>query len=181
MYTAYLFSKDFNPHSKLKISAYIPCFNNECTIGTAIESILNQNYPVDELIIIDDGSSDNSLNIIKRYGVKLISLKENKGRGFVRNLAVKESKNELILCCDATNSLDVNFLSIAFKHLNDNPDICSVSESSKQRHKWVQFVGGDLDIYLKKASSILTIKSLKQHLLLMVPYKKKYDFAGRQF
>jgi hypothetical protein len=49
------------------------------------------------------------------------------GRGFVRNLATKECKNEFILCCDATNSLDNNFLSIASKHLIDNPNICSVS------------------------------------------------------
>ena len=82
---------------------------------------------MDELIIIDDGSSDNSINIIKRYETKLITLKENKGRGFVRNLAIRECKNELILCCDATNSLDANFLLIASKHLHDNSDICSVS------------------------------------------------------
>lgn len=82
---------------------------------------------MDELIVIDDGSNDNSIHIVKKYAVKLISLRENKGRGFVRNLAIRECKNELILSCDATNSLDLNFLSIAFKHLNDNPDICSVS------------------------------------------------------
>ena len=127
----------------MKVSAYIPCYNNECTIGTAIESVLNQNYPVEELIIIDDGSSDNSLNIIKRYGVKLISLKENNGRGFVRNLATKESKNDFILCCDATNSLDTNFLSIASKHLIDNSNICSVSELLKQKNVRAQYVGGD--------------------------------------
>ena len=82
---------------------------------------------MEELIVIDDGSDDNSLNVIKRYAVKLISLKENHGRGFVRNLAIKECKNELILCCDATNSLDTNFLSIASKHLINDRVICSVS------------------------------------------------------
>ena len=111
----------------MKVSAYIPCFNNEKTIGTAIESILSQNYPVEELIIIDDGSTDNSKNIIKRYGVRLITIEDNKGRGFVRNLAIRECKNELILCCDATNSLDANFLRIATAHLIDTQDICSVS------------------------------------------------------
>ena len=82
---------------------------------------------MEELIIIDDGSSDNSISIIKGYEAKLISLKENKGRGFVRNLAIKECKNELILCCDATNSLDENFLTTATKYFNDISDICSVS------------------------------------------------------
>ena len=42
-------------------------------------------------------------------------------------MAIRECKNELILCCDATNSLDVNFLRIAITHLIDVPEICSVS------------------------------------------------------
>ena len=119
----------------MKVSAYIPCFNNECTIGFAIESILNQNYPVEELIIIDDGSTDNSQEIIKCYDVRLIKLKENKGRGFVRNLAICECKNELILCCDATNSLAPNFLDIALSCLSNNPTACSVSGPIKSLDK----------------------------------------------
>jgi len=90
---------------------------------------------VEELIIIDDGSSDNSLNVIKRYEVKLISLKKNNGRGFVRNLATKECKNELILCCDATNSLAANFLDIAVKCLVNSPTACSVSGPIKSLDK----------------------------------------------
>lgn len=119
----------------MKVSAYIPCYNNESTIGIAIKSILNQNQKLDELIIIDDASIDNSINIIKEYDVRLISLKENKGRGFVRNLATKECKNEFILCCDATNSLDSNFIKIAAKHFRDAPNVCSVSGIIKAKKK----------------------------------------------
>lgn len=90
---------------------------------------------MEELIIIDDGSSDNSLNIIKQYEVKLISLKKNYGRGFVRNLATKECKNEHILCCDATNTLTANFLDIAVSCLVNNPIACSVSGPIKSTDK----------------------------------------------
>jgi len=130
------FLKNINSIShKLKVSAYIPCYNNECTIGTAIESILNQKYSVDELIIIDDGSTDKSLKIIKRYEVKHISLNKNNGRGFVRNLAINECKNEFVLCCDATNSLAPNFLDIALPCLSNNPTACSVSGPIKSLDK----------------------------------------------
>jgi glycosyltransferase involved in cell wall biosynthesis len=119
----------------MKVSAYIPCFNNEQTIAAAIESILSQNYPVDELIIIDDGSTDNSTEIIQQFKVKLIKLKKNHGRGFVRNLATKECKNEFVLCCDATNSLASNFIDIALPFLVNNPTACSVSGTIKSLDK----------------------------------------------
>jgi glycosyltransferase involved in cell wall biosynthesis len=119
----------------MKVSAYIPCFNNEKTIGTAIESILSQNYPVEELIIIDDGSTDNSKNIIQRYGVRLITIEDNKGRGFVRNLAIRECKNEFILCCDATNILSPNFLDIAIPFLINDQNACSISGPIKSQDK----------------------------------------------
>lgn len=90
---------------------------------------------MEELIIIDDGSSDNSLDVIKRYAVKLISLKENHGRGFVRNLAINECKNEYILCCDATNVLAENFLDIALSCLINSPAACSVSGPIKSSDK----------------------------------------------
>ena len=96
---------------------------------------MNQNYPVQELIIIDDGSNDNSINIIKSYGVKLIALGNNKGRGFVRNLAMRECKNEFILCCDATNQLAPNFLDIALSCLINDSTACSVSGPIKSFDK----------------------------------------------
>ena len=63
-----------------KISVVMPCYNMEEYIEQTIKSILNQEYPNLELIIVDGGSTDNSLNIIKKYVDKvniLISEKDN--------------------------------------------------------------------------------------------------------
>lgn len=117
----------------MKVSAYIPCFNNESTITTAVKSVLNQSYPVDELIVIDDGSSDRSYEKMQNLPISIHRIEENKGRGYVRNFAMKACKHDLVLCCDATNSLDSNFLKIAIKHLNKDHNISSVSGIIKAR------------------------------------------------
>jgi len=54
------------------VSIIIPCFNAEKWLREAIDSCLQQTYPHIEIIVIDDGSTDNSLEIIKSYGDKLI-------------------------------------------------------------------------------------------------------------
>ena len=62
-------------------------------------------------------------------------MKENHGRGFVRNLAIRECKNELILCCDATNQLAPNFLEVAVPCLLLDQNACSVSGPIKSLNK----------------------------------------------
>lgn len=117
----------------MRVSAYIPCYNNFGTVAYTIESILEQTVPIHELIVIDDGSTDSTCDIIKKYPVRLIRNEENKGRGFVRNLAMKECKSQLVLSCDATNCLAIDFLEIAIPIIQNNENICSISGSIRSK------------------------------------------------
>ena len=105
--------------SPLKISAYIPCYNNEETILRSIESIQNQSHPIDEIIVIDDGSSDGSIEQIQKTRVRLLRNNSNLGRGAVRAFAMQQAANELVLCCDATNVLSPTFLADALPLFQD--------------------------------------------------------------
>lgn len=94
-----------------KISFYIPAFNAEKTIKDAINSILNQSIKVDELIIINDNSTDNTEKIINEFNkIKLINNSKNMGLGFNRNLAIHLSKNDIIGAIDADVVLEKNWL-----------------------------------------------------------------------
>jgi len=87
------------------VSVIMPCYNGEKFIAEAIESVLNQTYQNWELIIIDDGSTDNSKKIIKQYRIadkriQYIQHKKNKGIPFARNTGIKVSNGEFITLLD---------------------------------------------------------------------------------
>jgi glycosyltransferase involved in cell wall biosynthesis len=84
-----------------KISAYIPCYNAERFIVRAVRSLLGQTVPPEEVLVIDDGSTDRSMDLIKGYPVKIISLGKNQGLAAARNRAYQEARNDLIACIDA--------------------------------------------------------------------------------
>lgn len=86
------------------VSVIMPSFNTEKYIKDAINSVLGQTYKNIELIIVDDCSTDNSVDVIKKYDdpkIKLIVNKCNKGAAFSRNIALIESKGEWIAFLDS--------------------------------------------------------------------------------
>ncbi len=83
------------------VSLYIPCFNVQATIGDCIQGLLKQTYPPDEILVIDDGSSDRTAEIASGYPVKVIRHERNKGLAAARNTGIKNSRNELVAFVDA--------------------------------------------------------------------------------
>lgn len=122
------------PNSKPKITTIITVYNSGKYIGTAITSVQNQNFNDIEILIIDDGSSDNSVDIIKRYKkrdkrIKLITNKVNKGILYSKSLAVLKSRGKYIMFLDS-DDLFVNrniFLTCFNQAINNNIDIIEFS------------------------------------------------------
>ncbi|WP_312087429.1 glycosyltransferase family 2 protein [Acinetobacter variabilis] len=102
----------------ISFSIVIPLFNKENLVLNAINSIINQNYKKWELIIVDDGSTDSSCEIVQNYlfkidnskfDIKLIHQK-NQGVSVARNHGVKEAKHEYICFLDADDEWYPDFL-----------------------------------------------------------------------
>lgn len=88
---------------EIKISVIIPLYNKEAQIYKTIMSVLGQTFPLFELIIIDDGSTDNSAAIVKSihdYRIRYV-FKENGGVSSARNWGVKIAKSEWVIFLDA--------------------------------------------------------------------------------
>jgi GT2 family glycosyltransferase len=108
------------------ISAYVPCCNNEDTIVRSVQSLREQSIPPGELFVVDDGSTDSSKQKVEELGVELLANKKNQGRGYTRAKAMERAKNDFVLCCDATNILENDFLEKALPYFKDS-SVVSVS------------------------------------------------------
>lgn len=99
-----------------KVSVLMPAYNREDTIAAAIESVLSQCYNNYELLIIDDGSSDKTLGIIKKYlsqydAVKLIKNEHNIGKSKSINKAIELAEGEWFAYLDSDNLWHPSYLS----------------------------------------------------------------------
>lgn len=83
-----------------KISAIVPAYNEASRIGAVLEVLL-QCKVLHEIIVVDDGSSDNTEEVVKKYAVKYIRLSQNSGKGAAMERGVKEAISEIIFFCDA--------------------------------------------------------------------------------
>jgi glycosyltransferase involved in cell wall biosynthesis len=105
-----------------KVSIIIPVYNTGMYLEQCLNSVISQTLREIEIIIVDDASTDNSLEIInvflkKDIRIKLIPLKVNKGLGAVRNLALKEVSGEYILFLDSDDWLEAHIAEFTYKKI----------------------------------------------------------------
>lgn len=113
-----------------KVSAVIPCFNQGNFIDDAVNSLLTQSFAVDEIIIINDGSTDSFTNQkLKNYDkprTKVI-VTANQGLAAARNLGIKTATGDYIIVLDADDEFDKSFVYKAVNILNTDKKIAVVS------------------------------------------------------
>lgn len=88
------------------VSVVIPTFNRKCFLGEAIESVLNQSYKNVEMLVVDDGSTDNTSELMVAYASNpqiRYFRQENQGQSVARNLALTHAKGDFICFLDSDN------------------------------------------------------------------------------
>lgn len=86
------------------ISVIIPSYKYAHYLKECVDSVKAQTYPVHEIIVVSDGSPDNTVEVCKELGVRCIE-KENGGLSSARNVGIKEATGEYIMCLDADDKL----------------------------------------------------------------------------
>jgi len=93
---------DCRVREEIHISAVIPAYNRGKTVARAIDSVLAQDYPASEIIVIDDGSKDATGEIVRKYGDKVRYVyQDNAGVAAARNRGASEAKHEWIAFLDS--------------------------------------------------------------------------------
>lgn len=168
----------------MKVSIIIPVYNCEKYIKKCIESIKAQTYKNWELILIDDGSKDNSFKICRQYSEKderiFVLTQKNKGAGLARNYGIDVASGEYIVFCDSDDFLDNRCLEVFCKiALKRNPDliISGYNEFKYVKNNEIMICGknnaANLEILNKEEARKLYIE-LHKKCLIQAPWAKFY-------
>ena len=125
----------------IKVSVIIPVYNVEQYLRQCLDSVINQTFKDIEIIIVNDCSPDNSLQIIKQYQQKdsrivLVDLPENTGVGNARNEGIKLAKGKYITFIDPDDWAAKNFIDVLYNSIEKyNTDFVSVSYVKMSNYK----------------------------------------------
>ncbi len=121
------------------ISIIVPTYNREKTIKGSIESLIKQTYDNIEIIIVDDGSTDNTEKAVaklKDSRVRYIKLPENKGACYARNVGIRESRGKYIMFNDSDDTFADNKVEEQYRNIIVNKsdmDFCKLKIHSDER------------------------------------------------
>jgi glycosyltransferase involved in cell wall biosynthesis len=101
------------------LTVYIPCFNVESYIEASIRCLLEQTRPPDEILIIDDGSTDRSIEIASRFPVRVIRHERNRGLAAARNSAFANANHEFVGAIDADVFAEREWLERLLAHFDN--------------------------------------------------------------
>jgi glycosyltransferase involved in cell wall biosynthesis len=129
-----------------RISIVIPTYNHQEYIGQAIQSVLEQTYQNYEIIVIDDGSQDNTREVVAKFGDRVRYIwQKNQGLSGARNTGIKISAGKYIGLLDSDDLYEPDFLVTLIQILDNNPQIdavyCSARTVDKENRNLPQIIG----------------------------------------
>jgi glycosyltransferase involved in cell wall biosynthesis len=134
-----------------KVSVILLTKNSGATVQKSLESVLNQTRKPDEIIVVDGSSNDGTLDIIKKYPVKLVS-EPGSGFGHARNVGVRNASGDIIFFIDSDCYAEPDWIEKALPHFDNDPEIVGVTgrtnlwntESAVAR--FLAYVGGRMNM-----------------------------------
>lgn len=175
----------------IMVSVIVPIYNVEEYLEECLESIRNQTYTNIEVILVNDGSTDGSIEICERFcqqdnRFKLVT-QENQGLSAARNRGVKESIGEYIMFVDSDDVVKENIVEVLFFYMNSDVDIveCQITrckdELVENKPTSIMFKGESTEAILKsiefkEVKFCAFTKLYRRELVEKVPFLEGYIY-----
>ncbi len=155
----------------MKATAIIPAYNEEKTIENVLR-VAKESQFVDEVIVVDDGSFDNTAEIAKTNGARVVKMEKNSGKGQALDRGVKSANNEVLLFLDADLiGLEQRHLDFLLGPVLDKGYDMSVGAIDRSQ------LGSFLNnIFQRTESPFSGIRAIKRDFWFKIPKKYKRDF-----
>jgi glycosyltransferase involved in cell wall biosynthesis len=147
------------------VSVIIPCYNSQEYVSQTIDWVLASSYKNIEIIIIDDGSTDRSVEIVDKY-VKshknvAVYIQKNQGVSVARNLGISKAKGVYIMPVDSDDMICETYIEEAVKVLESNPEVKVVTaEGEFFGNKSGRIILPDFDLNLLARKNLLSVCAL---------------------
>jgi glycosyltransferase involved in cell wall biosynthesis len=174
--------KYFQRVSKMKLSIIIPVYNEEKDIAECLKSLNEQTFKNFEIIIVDDGSTDRTIEIAKRFNVKIIK-GMHKGPGYSRNIGAKNAKGEVLIFIDADMTFEKDYLKNLIKPLENKETIGTTHELEivKNTENIWSRCWGKIRVSKEEAKNIKIFRAIrKDKFLELGGFNPKYGYADDQ-
>jgi glycosyltransferase involved in cell wall biosynthesis len=103
------------------VSVIVPAFNSSTYIGETIQSVLEQTHSALEILVIDDGSTDNTADVVRRYPVRYFC-QQNAGPSAARNTGIANARGEFIAFLDSDDLWIPQKLAVQLEAFRHHPD-----------------------------------------------------------
>jgi glycosyltransferase involved in cell wall biosynthesis len=108
----------------VEVSVIVPTYNRAAVLPRALDSVLGQSGPDREVVVVDDGSTDDTRAVVERFGVQYVRLERNRGVSGARNRGLDATSGEYVLLLDSDDALADGALAALYRRLRAEDDAC---------------------------------------------------------
>lgn len=168
----------------VEVSVIIPVYNEENYIEKCLSSLLSQTYKNLEIIVVDDGSTDNTVKIIKSFKKVSLLKGEHKGPGFSRNLGAKQAKGKILVFVDADMTFEKDYIKNLISPMLENSSVIGTThdyEVATNTHKPSSLLWGRIRVSPEHAHEVKIFRAIRRsNFLDMGGFDPKYGYADDQ-
>ena len=166
------------------VSVIIPAYNEEKDIGNCLNSLKKQRYKNFEIIVVDDGSTDNTKKIVKIYkNIRLIK-GEHKGPGFSRNLGARRARGQILVFVDADMMFRKDYIKNLIKPITKNKEIIGTThdyEIAVNNENWISRLWGKIRVNKENTEDVKIFRAIrKSKFRKLGGFDPKYGYADDQ-